>query len=76
MATCKTCKKEFGIFELKGGKCKDCIQKETPACYGCGKNFKKEDLINGFCRPCSLKEQQKDIRDLKKQIKELKEVTR
>ncbi len=52
MPKCKTCKNSFGLLQLKNGKCKSCINIETPPCRGCNKNFNEDDLIEGYCTPC------------------------
>lgn len=65
MAKCKECTKEFGIFELTKGRCKDCILKETPECLGCGNLFNKELLNNRLCKQCNAKELEKLDKKLK-----------
>ena len=73
MAKCKNCENSFGIFELKNGICKSCIEKENPTCPGCKQNFKPGQFTEGYCKDCyeERKESIEKRKELKRQELEL-----
>lgn len=52
MPSCKACNRSYGIFELKDGMCKSCLNASTPECSKCGNRFSSDDLSNGMCSKC------------------------
>ena len=70
---CKKCENSFGIFELKNGICKSCIEKENPTCPGCKKIFNAGEFTEGYCQECyeERKESIEKRKELEKQELEL-----
>ncbi|WP_220222559.1 YbjQ family protein [Polaribacter sp. WD7] len=66
MAKCKKCENSFGIFELKNGICKSCIEKENPTCPGCKNSFKPGQFTEGYCADCY--EERRETIEKKKEL--------
>lgn len=79
MPKCQECHQSFGLLQLSGGRCKDCINRETPPCKECQKNFSPDELTEGYCPECypvvqKTREARKAERELthRRQMEEVK----